>query len=214
VPVRAQALQVALSISPEVQELASQLRSAQERMSTAGDAYRPRLDVEGYVQLAGAGDRTVAPVLQQLGRASATSVHLGLVYELPLDQSRKVAERAQALLAVRTAEERLRAARQRTQLDIDSVLVEEQMAHERVALAEQTAKRAETQLDAERQRLEAGTGLPINIRQAQDDLRQAQLRAIRAKVDLWESVLARQHLTGELLQQIRARVDEADHQTR
>jgi outer membrane protein TolC len=214
VPVRAQALQVALSTSPEMQELASQLRSAQERLSTAGDAYRPRLDVEGYMQLAGAGDRTVAPVLQQLGRASATSVHLGLVYELPLDQSRKVAERAQALLAVRMAEERLRAARQRTQLDIDSVLVEEQMAHDRVSLAEQTAKRAETQLDAERQRLEAGTGLPINIRQAQDDLRQAQLRAIRAKVDLWESVLARQHLTGVLLQQISARVDAADQQTR
>jgi outer membrane protein TolC len=197
-----------------VREPESQLRSTQERPSTAGDAYRSRLDVEGYVQLAGAGDRTVAPVVQQIGRASATSVHLGLVYELPLDQSRKVAERAQALLAVRTAEEKLRAARQRTQLDIDSVLVEEQMAHDRLSLAEQTAKRAETQLDAERQRLEAGTGLPINIRQAQDDLRQAQLRAIRAKVDLWESVLARQHLTGVLLQQISARVAAADQQTR
>ena len=197
-----------------MREPESQLRSTQERPSTAGDAYRSRLDVEGYVQLAGAGDRTVAPVVQQIGRASATSVHLGLVYELPLDQSRKVAERAQALLAVRTAEEKLRAARQRTQLDIDSVLVEEQMAHDRLSLAEQTAKRAETQLDAERQRLEAGTGLPINIRQAQDDLRQAQLRAIRAKVDLWESVLARQHLTGVLLQQISARVAAADQQTR
>jgi hypothetical protein len=121
VPVRAQAVQVALSTSPEVQELTSQLRSAQERLPIAGDAYRPRLDVEGYVQLAGAGDRTVAPVVQQIGRASATSVHLGLVYELPLDQSRKVADRAQALLTVRMAEEKLRAARQRTKLDIDSV---------------------------------------------------------------------------------------------
>jgi outer membrane protein TolC len=141
-------------------------------------------------------------------------VHLGLIYELPLDQSRKVAERAQALLAVRSAEEKLRAARQGTQLDIDSALIEEQMAHDLLALAEQTAKRAETQLDAERERLKAGTGLPINIRQAQDDLRQAQLRAIRAKVDLWESVLKRQHLTGELLQQIAARVDQADRQTK
>jgi outer membrane protein TolC len=213
-PTRALALQVALQTSPEVRELESQLRSAQERLASAGDAYRPRLDLEGYVQLAGAGDQTVSPVLQQLGRASATSVHVGLIYELPLDQARKTAERAQVLLAVRSAEEKLRAARQRTQVDIDSMLVVEQMAHDRLALASQTAKRAETQLDAERERLKAGTGLPINVRQAQDDLRQAQLREIRAKVDLWEAVLDRKHLMGELLQQITARVDQADRLTK
>jgi outer membrane protein TolC len=213
-PTRTQALQVALQTSPDIRELESQLRAAQERLSAAGDSYRPRLDVEGYVQLAGAGDSTVAPVLQQLGRASATSVHLGLIYELPLDQARKNAERAQVLLAVRSAEEKLRAARQRTQVDIDSMLVVEQMAHDRLSLASQTAKRAETQLDAERERLKAGTGLPINVRQAQDDLRQAQLREIRAQVDLWEAVLDRQHLMGELLQQVVARVDQADRLTK
>ncbi|HQK16309.1 MAG TPA: TolC family protein, partial [Polyangiaceae bacterium] len=201
-PMRTAAVQQALSSSPEIKELEAQLRLAQEQIRTSGDSYRPRLDVEGYVQVAGVGNQEVSPAFEQVATARATSVHVGLVYELPLDDARKSSERARDLLAVQIAEQRLLAARQRIQTEVETLLEQERAARIRLEMAEKTAEIAEKQVAAATERFEIGVGISVEVQQAEDELRKAKLRAVRARIDLVEAEVQRHHSTGQLLSRI------------
>jgi hypothetical protein len=44
--------------------------------------------------------------------------------------------------------------------------------------------------------------IAVEVQQAQDELRQAQLRTVRARVDVVESEIQRDHATGRLLARI------------
>lgn len=201
-PLRTAAIENALTNSPEIRELSAQLRLAQEQVKVSGDSYRPRLDLEGYVQVAGLGNREVPPAFEQMGRANATSLHVGVVYELPLDDARKVTERSRDLLAVRVAEQRLLSARQRIQSDIETLFEQERAARIRLQLAEKTSEIAEKQVAAQNERFDIGVAIAVEVQQAQDELRQAQLRTVRARVDVVESEIERDHATGRLLERI------------
>ncbi|MCU0690147.1 MAG: TolC family protein [Polyangiaceae bacterium] len=208
-PRRASALEEARAKSPEVMEAKANLRLAEEQLTAAGDSYRSRLDLEGYVQVAGIGDQQVPPALEQLARGRATSAHVGLVYELPLGDDRRVAERSRQLLAIRVAQQRLRAAEQRVRAELESVFEEESAARRRLELAQETVRRAELQLKAQQERYEIGVAIPIEVREAEDELRQARQRAERARVDVAEAEIRRTHLTGELLQRVASQVNQA-----
>jgi len=199
------ALEQATANSPELVQRQEEIHIAEEQLRIAGDAYRSRLDLEAYLQVSKQG----AATLRQLDTTSTasttgTSAHVGLTYELPLNDPRRTVARSSALLAVSTAEENLRLVRQRLLLDVQSVLIEEENARERLSLAEQTSQRAEAQYQAERERFAAGMSLAIQIQQAQDEVRKAKLRVERARVDLCEAQIRRDHLTGALLRQIPA----------
>lgn len=201
-PPRNIAIEQALAQSPEIRELEGQLRLAQEQLKTSGDAYRPRLDLEGYVQVAGLGNKEIGPMFEQVGTANATSVHVGLVYELPLDGSQQSAERTQKLAAVNIAEQRLLAARQRIQTEVDNLLERQRSAKVKLELAKKTTKIAEQQVAAETERFQIGVAIAVQVQQAEDELRKARLRMERAKVDLAEADVQLHHATGQLLGKI------------
>lgn len=201
-PLRTTAIEQALAQSPEIRELEAQLRLAREQLRTSGESYRARLDLEGYVQVAGLGNREIPPALEQMATARATSVHVGVVYELPLDDSRKASERSRDLLAVHVAEQRLLSARQRIQTEVETLLEQERAARIRLELAERTAEIAAKQVAAETERFEIGVAIPVQVQLAEDELRRARLRAVRARVDVVESAVQRDHATGRLLAQV------------
>ena len=202
-PSRAMAIERALTQSPEIKELEGQLRLAQEQLNTSGDAYRPRLDLEGYVQIAGMGHEEISPMARQLGTFKATSVHIGLVYELPLDSSQKSAERAAQTAAFNVVKQRLIAARQRIQTQVDTLIEQENAARVRLELAEKTAEIAQKQVEAETERFQLGVAISVEVQQAEDEWRKARLRTERARVDVAQMEVRRAHATGQLLEQIR-----------
>ncbi|MFO0570647.1 MAG: TolC family protein [Polyangiaceae bacterium] len=186
------------STSVELAELEAQVRVARSRAEVAGESTRPRLDVEGYLESQGVSER-IPRAATRAGQMSWVTAHVGLVFELPLDDSRRNAEKRAALLSVRAAEQNLRAARDRITSEATLAVTNEKAASERVRLAERTLAVAEKAHAAEKARFELGQSLPIQVQQAEDDLRRAKLRVARARVDLVEEQTAVLHLAGRLL---------------
>ena len=185
--------------SVELAELEQQVRLARTRAEIAGDAGRPRLDLEGFVESQGVSER-VPRAFARAGQMSFITAHVGLVFELPLDDSRKNAERASAILSVRLAEQNLKAARDRIAADAVLVVANEAAAEQRLSLAQRTMALAKQTSDAERARFEFGQSIAIQVQQAEEDLRRAQLRVARARVDLVETQVVVSHLGGRLLE--------------
>ena len=196
---RADALKVVTAASPEIAELEQRVRLARERWTTAGESSRARLDLEGYVEASGLGNGRVRPALEQVAGLDAMSVHVGVVYETPLDAQRYDAERAQARLDIQIAENDLETARQQLETQFSSLWTQADAATRRVEAAQKTVGISERQFQLERQRFELGSSTPIQVQEAEDSLRQARLRVARAQVDRVQALIAIEDATGALL---------------
>jgi outer membrane protein TolC len=198
-PSRRDVLKAAVDQSLEVKAAQAQLDVARDRLKTAGENQRPRLDLEGYVQSEGLAYKEVPPAFARFGTGQALSAHIGIVFELPLSDTTMSAQRRSAMLAVDSAEAKLSAARQQAESQAASQLAQARGAERRVKLAEAAAEAAKKQFTAQQARYARGAGTAIEVQQAQDALRQAELSVERARVDRVDAILALEHLTGELL---------------
>ncbi|HMJ11529.1 MAG TPA: TolC family protein, partial [Polyangiaceae bacterium] len=195
---RAQVEAALRSGSVELAELEAQVRVARTRAEVAGEASRPALDLEGYVETTGLSER-VPRAFERAGQMKWTTAHVGMVFELPLDNTRKNAERSSALLSVRIAEQNVKAARDRLAAEAALSTANENAARRRLALAERTLRVATQTYEAERARFELGESIPIQVQEAEEDVRRARLSVARARVDLAQTQTDLQHLTGQLL---------------
>jgi len=185
--------------SPELAELKAKVDAAEARAAVAGDAYRPRLDVEGYVETRGLGNGNLSGALSQYGSFSAVSGYVGVVFETPLTGGRETAEIDAARLGARIARNQFEAAQRRIQLAAARLVSQFEAAKVRRAAAEQTVSIAERQLEAERARFSLGASTPIQVQEAEDALRRARLRVARARVDEVEAWISLQHAVGDLV---------------
>jgi outer membrane protein TolC len=185
--------------SPELKELEAKLELAESRAKVAGDAYRPRLDVEGYVELRGLGNGSPGPAFAQVGTLGAVGGYVGMVFETPLGGGRESIEIENARIAVRLAKNQLDAARTRIRANAAQLVAQLEAARARTAAAEQTAGIAAKQLEAEQARFAAGASTPIQVQTAEDSLRQARLRVVRARVDAIKTGISLEHSTGDLV---------------
>src|SRR5690606_30959552 len=183
--------------SIELAELEASARLAAVRAEVAGESARPRVDLEAFVEAQGIGE-TPGSALERVGGMRYLTAHVGIVAELPLDRSRERAERASAALAVKIAEQQLKAARDRIAVTAGAAVANEAAALERVRLAERTLELAQKTYEAEEARFQLGQSIPLQVQEAQDELRRAKLRLARARVDLVQQQIAIQHLTGAL----------------
>lgn len=197
-----QARVLALSASYDVRVQEEAVRLAEVQARTAADALRPRLDLEGWVQAQGLGQKEVAPVFQQIGTFRAVSMYLGVTYELPLDDTQRKNEKARAELAVDAARSKLEAVKQRVVSDLDVALRKERTAQERITLAERSLEIARRQVEAETTRFRTGSSTALVVREAEDQVRSAELRVVRAEVDLTSARQQIAHLTGRLLARV------------
>jgi len=192
-------LQAAVDQSVVVAQQKAQLALARDRVTVAGEAERPRLDLEAYVQTQGLGNRNVPPALEQFGTFDALSAHVGLVFELPLMGGRRSAQRRAAEASVDANRERLYAAEQQAKAEAAAELVRLEQARRRVQLAASMAEVATQNVEAQQKRYEQGDAITLEVHEAEDELRRAQLGVTRAKVDAVQANIRIDHLTGELL---------------
>lgn len=186
-------------VSVDVREQEAALDLAIVQAKIAGDARRPRLDLDGYVQAQGLGDQSVADAMSQLGTLGAVSVHVGLTFELPLERTRQQNEAAKAREAAESARFKLESTRQRVRADAVNAMSADASARVRVTLAEQTLAITEKQMNAEQARYATGGATSLAVLQAQNAWREAQLRVARAKADLIKTHALTRHLMGVLV---------------
>ena len=189
----------ALEASPEIAEQRGALKLAETQARSINDSLRQRLDLDGYVQANGLGNREVRPVFEQLGGLKAITAQVTLTYEAPLDGTRQRAETTRAQLAISAARQRLQATTQRVLAELDDAEQRRTSAEQRIELADRTLKVAERQMEAETARFRTGSGTALEARAAEEQVRTAALRAVRARVDLVTAELTLLHLTGGLL---------------
>jgi outer membrane protein TolC len=185
--------------SVELAELEAQLRTAQVRAEVAGDAVRPRLDGNAYVQTNGLS----TDITNAWARAASLdwwTAYVGLTVELPTDMSRQHALAAQANANVASLQAQLAAKRNQVASDALSALATSQAARERLTSAERTLSIAERAHAAAVGRFELGQAAAISVQQAEDDLRRARLRVARARVDIAQQQVQLDHLSGALEQ--------------
>lgn len=200
-PIPAGARERALEVSHELREQRARVEVALVRARTAADPLRHRLDVDAYVQTQGLGNQSISPALEQFAGLGAWSAHVGVTYEAPLDGTRRESERERAELSVTIARQNLDDARLRVVANLENALTRSQASRRRVELARQTRAIAERQLAAETERFRTGGATALEVLAADEEMRNAELREVRAHVDLIEAHLTATHLTGRLLEE-------------
>lgn len=172
---------------------------AENALRTAAEATRPRLDVQAWVQTQGLGNQSLTPALEQLGAFANVSGNVGLVFELPLSSERHEAQRASAELQVTASRQRLEAVRQQVAADTSTELATLEQATQSVALAQRTADVSRRNVEAQHRRLLNGSAIALEVREAEDSLRRAQLSIERARVNAAQAQARLEHLEGQLL---------------
>jgi outer membrane protein TolC len=194
-----EAFRAALSDAPEIRESAAAVTAAEDRARIAGEEQRQRLDLVGWIGAQTLGYQEVPPAFEQFGQGAAYSGYVGLVYELPLSDTRKDAQRASAKLDVEIARQQLVTTGDQVRADVAIALDKCKSGRKKLALAEQTLAVAGKLAEAERERYALGSSIFIQVRDAEEAEREAALRTVRARIDLAEAQIELDHLTGALL---------------
>jgi len=198
-PPRDVAERAAMAESAELKELFSSLQLAQLQSQTATDQYRAKLDFDAYIQAQGTLYNPPNSDVW-LNQFNAIGGYVGLTFERPVNRKRERAEGTKARLSSEIAEQNLRQGKQRIVAQIGSLHEKGRSGEEAVTLAERTLEIAKQQLAAEQARYATGTSTAIQVLEAEDKVRNAQLRVARLRADFIESVLSIDHYTGELLE--------------
>ncbi len=201
-PARAEAEALASRESPEILRAEVQVTLAEDQALIAGEDLRHRLDLVGWVQAQAIGARAAPAMVPQFGNEGAYSGYVGFVWEWPLASARQVSEHTSARLSVEIAREQLRAAREGLTADVVAALQNLASARRKQELAAGTLMIAQESADAERERLRLGSTIFASLRDAEEAVREASLRAAKAQVDLAKARLELDHLTGQLLARI------------
>lgn len=106
-------------------------------------------------------------------------------------------------MAIQIAKQRLTALEQRLVADVNKALTREQSGRRRVKLADATLAIAKQQYEAEAQRFRTGSSTALQVREAENSVRNAELRVSRAHTDWIEASLTLEHLSGRLIEYAR-----------
>lgn len=197
---------VALQSSPEIAANQANVAIAEVQQRTAADAYRPRLDVDAYVQAQGLGNRDIPDAFSQLAGFGVLSAHVGLTLELPLTNTRYQSEARRARANLETARENLGALRNQVMSEVTTLVRKRELARKRILIASGGVSFAEQQLAAKRALFVTGSATALEVTQAQDTVQTANKRAARARADLIEADLViAYHLDALLKNQVASR---------
>lgn len=192
----------ALVASPQLAEIDADLALARNSVLIAHDATRPRLNVEASVTSRGLGNKALGPAVDGVFGADGLSASVSVLFETPLNSSSVRADEAAAHLSVEAAEWRRRSFEQQLAAEIQTQEDRHAMARSRILLSNRTFELALKQAAAERERLEVGATIPLQVLEAESSLRDSQLRVARARIDATVAQIALLHLSGELLAQL------------
>jgi outer membrane protein len=195
----ADAIAIAVDHAPEVIEARARIESARVVSSIAGQALMPVLNIGATFSVLGLGYDDVGQTFSNFGAFTAVQFLGTLTYQTPLDNTQQHMEQERAQLAIQIAEQNYEAARAQATADATSALRGDQAATRRIELTEHAVDIAQRALAAQEERLRLGSGLVIDVLNATQTLRQAELDRARAEVDAQQARLRLLHLLGELL---------------
>lgn len=220
-PAPDEALRLALSSRPELRETASRLERQAVEIDAARDRLRPQLDLVASYMLRGlagaASDRlrppfpgSVPPFDDRLGGNLVDAwgnllLHrfpdatLGVALSLPIGQRSGRADLAAAEAGRRQLEALDAQLRQRIGIEVRTALAALETARQRLVAAEAQRRAAETQLQAERDRYDAGAGTLFLVLTRQNDLTLARLTEAAARADHARALTTYARAVGTLL---------------
>ena len=198
----------ALLASDQLLQLEANAADARDQIRAAANAALAKLDLTAWVSLDGLGDKDAARPYRQIGEASALSAFVGLDLELPVVNTERRAQLAQTRATSAAADARLQASRQQVAAGVATAARNIASARARLELATRTVELAAQSADAEQGRFELGTTTPVEILQAQDALREAKLRLLRARTDLNTQAIRLADMSGALLPQYASHLPE------
>jgi HAE1 family hydrophobic/amphiphilic exporter-1 len=215
------ALRLALSNRPELRETASRLERQAVEIDAARDRLRPQLDLVASYTLRGlAGGQSdhlrlpfpgaVPPLDDRLGGNLVDAwgnlvLHrfpdatLGVALALPLGQRSARADLAAAEAGRRQVEALDAQLRQRIGIEVRTALAALETARQRLAAAEAQRRAAETQLQAEQDRYDAGASTLFLVLTRQNDLTLARVTEAGARADHARALTAYARAVGTLL---------------
>ncbi|WP_199694178.1 TolC family protein, partial [Sorangium cellulosum] len=185
--------------SQELAALRADLEALRARVGAAEDADQARLDVFTTASVGTLWADDGLSGLALPGGRPAFSVLGGLDLELPFGGGRASADAARARTQLAAAEARYRARADAITAEITSLRVTLEAAVDQIAIATETARLANELAEAERQRLLLGTSTSADVVKAEQTLREAELRKLRAAVTELTSRFQLEHATGALL---------------
>jgi outer membrane protein len=203
-PEESAAIRRAIQVAPDLAQLETQIKLAREQAEVAGESLRPRLDLSGMVQSQGLGNQSVPPALDQFGTLGAFTAQITLTYETPLGSGGRDAQIAQANYQIHIARAQALALRQQIEGNVRLLYAKRRAAAESLKLGLRTVDIAKKQLDGEKASFAAGAAVAIQVEQAEDAVRQAELRVERSRADLVEAEIGIDQATGALLDRYRS----------
>ena len=215
------AIQRAMETRPEIKQLLMDLESKQIQIDYTRNQLLPSLDlVANYSQNGLGGPRTLRDFSASLLNPPIISVQeggfwdsldglvsrkylgytMGFTLRVPIGNDEARANNAQAQIAYRQGEGRLRSLRQKIAIEVREAYERMEISKARMAAAESTVRFNETRLQGEQDKYSLEHSTSRYLLQAQGLLADAQSRLLRAKVDLIKSGIAVDRAVGEIFQ--------------
>jgi outer membrane protein TolC len=189
----------ALEASPALKTLRQGVALSDVDVAVAASSLRPQLDFQATIGRLGRNqDRTEA--FNQLFRVDETVGSAGLVFSLPVQnraaRGTEDAARAAGDSARLTAEDLELSIRD----GVSRLASQIRSASKRIDLGAASVKYAQQNLEAEQARFQVGQSTNNDVLMRQQELKQAQINAVRAAVDLLEADVTLGALTGDVLE--------------
>jgi outer membrane protein TolC len=215
-----QALRDAMSHRPELASYGADVSAAEARTRLAKDALKPEVDIVGGYSMRGlAGTHNpetvsfpgvITPFPDVLGGALGTSYHslfnqtfpdatIGVTVNVPLGNHGAKGDYGVALAQQRQTVLLLAQQRDRISVDVLDSASALDTARSRIQAARAGLAAANTQLQAEQERFNAGTSTNFLVLTRQNDLEQAQLTEISALTEYRRALTEFARATGMLL---------------
>lgn len=192
-----QSIELAREQSPELIRLRSSVESAEIQAKVARNNAKVQLDTTASLEATGLGG-TVGAAYEDLVGLNSIVGYIGLRLALPLSNraARADAERAEISVEnsrIDVARAELDLAAQLTQLNSDAAAA----AH-RLELARRTAELARETVEAQTARFDAGKATTLEVTDAIQSLRESEARVVDIQLQIVETQLNVEQLTGTL----------------
>jgi outer membrane protein TolC len=197
-PAADEAVEQARQRSYTLMQQRRQIDVAQAQAAIAQDQRLPRLDTTATLNASGLG-RDLPPALDSLtgldGIVGTFSVNL----QLPVVNKSLNAQARRAQLAVDRAEAQFEATEDQVVASVQDQVDSLRTAQTRLKLARETARLAGENVDYQRARFDNGAATALDVAEALQDQREAQLQVAQLRAETATRRLALQDLTGTLL---------------
>ena len=195
------AVETARRQSYSLREQEKQIDQAAANAAVARDEKLPRLDTTASLAISGLG-RELDPALESLVAADGLIGLFTLDFQLPLINKSRAADAQRAALAVDRARKDYESAEDQVTASVLDQIENLETARKRLDLARETARLSAENVDFQRTRFENGAATALDVAQALQDQREAELRVANQRVELATRRLALDHLTANLLKRL------------